>query len=383
MAKWSVAIYVLDGLGGHSDAYHIEDDLISASLKYTINDTNKFQFSVPVTTHGSLISNVLPLKSYVTVDRVGTGNSVRRMFVGLVEKRTYSVLDGVYTFECCGGLGAQKYMPPYRHWSAGVSPSDVAAQLDFRYKGWADPPYATYNPSALYSGEFDLFDYGRVIFALVDDAMTFNSNIEQIQSSSSTAADFIKSAYLNVENYENFGQHWGNPFIYELPDGSIILSSRFAPDPLVNINSQEIRYDRNLISCEITEDAYYTIAEVNYNGSTGTAQTSDYPFPFGFKDYVPAEPSGGTYSQFDLDTIAGGLLSGSHKVITASAFDEGILDNGTDFLNISKYVNLVYLENGVEKTEVMEITSITYDLTNPSRDRVQLGKKIIPLTQRS
>lgn len=383
MAYWSVAIIVLDGAGSHSDAYHIEGDLISASLKYNINETNRFKFSVSATTHSGLISNVLPMKAYVTVDRVGSGNSVRRMFIGLVEKRTYSVLDGVYTFECCGGLGAQKYMPPYRNWAAGVSPGAVAGELDLRYKGWADPPYDTYNPSALYSGEFDLFSYGRVIFALVDDAMTFNSNIEQIQNSSATAADFIKNAFLNIENYENFGQHWGNPFIYELTGGSIIISSRFAPDPLVNINSQEIRYDRNLISCEITEEAYYTIAEANYNGVTGVAQTSDYPFPFGSRDYVPASPSGGSYSQFDLETIAGGLLSDPHKIITASAFDEGILDNGTAFLEIKDYVRLVYLENGTEKTEIMEITSITYDLTNPSRDRVQLGKKIIPLTQRS
>ena len=83
-----------------------------------------------------------------------------------------------------------------------------------------------------------------------------------------------------------------------------------------------------------------------------------------------------------LEYYADNQLAQPKQMITASGFDEGILDNGTAFLDMSKYAEVVYLEDGGERSVQAQITSITYNLTNPNQDRVQLGKKIVPLTQR-
>ena len=374
MAKWRVTIYELTGVGGWYTPLDIENDLLSAKLQYTKGDTNKFTFSISSTVQ--FISNMLPLKSYVTVDRVGS--TTRRMFVGLVEKRTYSVLDGVYTFECCGGLGAQKYFPPYRDFAPGTDIQTIVDEMGKRYLGSAVPPYKTYADMATIFQNTDLVPYYGAAQSFIF-GLSCNSSITQLNDSAATAYDFYKGL-VNMELWEDFPNDWEPLFLWESNVGRIIIQVNTPDFP---VQTQEIRYDRNLISCEITETPYPTVMKV-VGGNTETfVEGPDYPFPLNFNDVILPAKSGGNYSATELQNYANARFSEPYRIITASAFDEGILDNGTPFLDISAPVNLIYLDNGAEVTVKTDITSITYDLTNPSRDRVQLGKKIIPLTQRS
>lgn len=374
MAKWQVDLYTLDGLGGVAEHYQVDSVMLSGKLVKTLDDTTKLTFSVPMNAFGGAFANVLPMKAYANVHRVGS--TTTKFFCGLVEKRTMSLSDMVYTFECCGGLGAQKYIAPYRNFPAASEVNDVIDVLSARYRGTAAAPYATYNPcSIVFSGIADLLHYGSASYAFW--GVEFNGTLANLQKSVATAYDFYK-AFIDTNNlvwFENFGL----PHLFERADGSIFWGEIVDTYP----NTQEIRYDRNLVSCEITDNVYPTVATAYGSNSSQDRQTAEYPFPFDYEDVVLPDKSGGTYSASELRAAADNLLNEPQKIISAVGFDEGILDNGTPFLNMEDPVYLVYLENNVEKRILAHITSITYDLTNPSRDRVQLGKKIIPLTQRS
>lgn len=374
MAKWQVDLYTLDGLGGIAEHYQVDSVMLSAKLIRTLDETAKLTFSVPMNAYGGAFANVLPMKAYVNVHRVGS--ITKKFFCGLVEKRTMSLSDMVYTFECCGGLGAQKYMAPYRNFPAASQPFEVIDVLSARYRGTAAAPYATYNPCAVVlSGIADLLHYGEGTYGFLGGV--FNDSLTNLQKSVATAYDFYK-ALLDTNN---FAWPFGStaPHLYERADGSI----HYALNDGIGLNTQEIRYDRNLVSCEITDNVYPTVATAYGSNSSQDRQTAEYPFPFDYEDVVLPDKSGGNYSADELKAAADNLLNEPQQIISAVGFDEGILDNGTPFLNIEDPVYLVYLENNVEIRILATIQSITYDLTNPSKDRVQLGKKIVPLTQRS
>lgn len=370
MAAWHISLYTLNGTGDVSGGYLIDDVLLSGKLVKTLDETTKLTFSVSMNALLGFFSNVLPLKAYATVYRDST-----LFFTGLVERRTMSLADMVYTFECCGGLGALKYMAPYRKFPAGTDADVVLDVLSQRFRGTASAPYSTYNPSSIFQNIYDLRNFGSTAWAFF--GVQFNNSLDSIQKSAATTYDFYK-ALLDTNNlvwFENFGL----PHLFESADGSIYWGEIVDTHP----NTQEIRYGRNLVSCEITDNVYPTVATAYGSNSSQDRQTAEYPFPFDYEDVVLPDKSGGTYSASELRAAADNLLNEPQQIISAVGFDEGILDNGTPFLDMKDPVYLVYLENNVEKRILAHITSITYDLTNPSKDRVQLGKKIIPLTQRS
>ena len=203
--------------------------------------------------------------------------------------------------------------------------------------------------------------------------LVLNDNLANIQQSSSDAEAFIKaiidpSCYTLPASFET-------PVICELDNGQINITY------IYGVNSQKIRYDRNLFSCTIEDIPYYTYAEVTYQGSGIGKPGADYPGIFYYTDHE-MEQADTPYTSTELERYADTLLAQPKQMITASGFDEGILDNGTPFLDMTKFADVVYLEDGGERRIQAQITSITYNLTNPGQDRVQLGKKIVPLTQR-
>ena len=375
MAKWQVDLYTLDGLGGIAEHYQVDSVMLSGKLVKTVDDTAKLTFSVPMSAFSGAFANILPMKAYVNVHRIGT--TTKKFYCGLIEKRTLSLANMTYTYECCGGLGAQKYIVPYRNFPSGSTIDTVIDALSARYRGTAQSPYTTFNPSeTIYTNVADLLHFGEASYSYY--GLEFNESLANIQKSSATAYDFYKS-FLDTNNFVWFS-NFDAPHLFEREDGSIHFGSIVESHP----NTQEIRYDRNLVSCEITDESYPTIVAGRGTGLQAFKLSPEYPFPFGFLDVtLPDKSGGGTYTGDELKAAAEQVLYAPHQIISAVGFDEGILDNGTPFLNIEDPVYLVYLENNIEKRILANITSITYDLTNPSRDRVQLGKKVIPLTQRS
>ena len=374
MAKWVLTISQLTGNGQEAYSDVIQEKILSGKLVKTLGDTAKLTFSIAAR-NLPVGSDYAPFCAYVTLDRYN--GAFYRMFTGLVEKRTYSVIDGIYTFECCGGLGAHKYFAPFRLFGPGSNIDDVVRIIGERYRNTASSPYNTYNPTAdIYKNIYDLRYLGDTRCTL---GVWLNERLAEISSSAATSYDFLKEI-INIECFEEYDATWTEPFLFEDPDGLIIAKMRSTTP-----QAQAIRYDKNLISCEITDEPTVTIADVKNKSQRQVVVASNYPDPpFYYQDYILPDKSGsGTYTNTELQTYGNIQLQNPPRTISAVGFDRGILDDGTPFLTLDAPVNLVYLEGYTEKTIETYITSITYNLTNPAQDRVQLGRKIIPLTQRS
>lgn len=339
-----------------------------------INDDdflNSIYGAVLTPSSGMEIPDFAPLKTAVLVYRVGS--TIQKMFTGIVTSRTHEVSDGVYKYQCEGALGMYKYMPPYRSFASGSDLDFVLQTLCDRFLGTATGAYEIFNPTTELYSKFPEFFAHFGDMSIGYAGLELNDNLANIQQSSSDAEAFIKaiidpSCYTLPASFET-------PVIYETDRGQINITN------IYGVNTQEIRYDRNLFSCTIEDIPYYTYAEVTYQGSRIGKPGPDYPGIFYYTDYE-MEQTDTPYTATELERYADTLLAQPKQMITASGFDEGILDNGTPFLDMTKFAEVVYLEDGGERRIQAQITSITYNLTNPSQDRVQLGKKIVPLTQR-
>lgn len=317
--------------------------------------------------------NFAPLRTVVIVSRVGSTTS--KMFTGIVINRSFNVSDRVYKFQCEGALGMYKYMPPYRLFTSGMDLDNVLQITCDRFRGTATGGYECFNPTTELYGYFPEFftHFGDMSIGFA--GLELNSSLADIQNSSSDAEAFIKAII--------------DPSCYTIPsaiDPIVIFENCNGQINFIagihGTNAQEIRYDQNLLDCVIEDITYVTYAEVTYHGAGIGKAGADYPDTFYYKGYEL--PDADTpYSATEKENYADTQLAQPKQIITATAFDSGILDNGTPFLDLTSFVNIVYLENSGERVVQAQITSITYDLTNPSKDRVQLGKKIIPLTQRS
>ena len=354
-----------------SGLYEWESTITDTNFFFSVRSGEDPQFYVLGATDET--PDFSPLKTAVVVSRVGS--TTQKMFTGIVTNRVYDVTEGVYKYQCVGALGAYKFMPPYRLFTSGSDLDFVLQTTCDRFRGTATGGYAIFNPTTeLYSKFPEIFThFGDMSIGFA--GLEMNDSLANIQQSSSDAEAFIKavidpSCYKMPSNFEA-------PVICENVNGQINFYSGIS-----GVNTQEIRYDKNLLDCTIEDIPFVTYAEATYNGAGAGKAGADYPDIFYYKG-VELPQTDTPYTFPEMEAYDDTLLAEPRQMITATAFDAGILDDGTPFLDITRYADIVYLENGGERRVQAQITSITYDLTNPSRDRVQLGKKIIPLTQRS
>lgn len=379
MAKWQVRVYELL-TNGTRHGGDMTSQLLSGTVNIVLNDTSTFDFSLPASAIQSGW-DFAPLKTYVMVDSIERSNQFYPtvpIYRGFVVNRTYDIVNGVYTFSCVGALGMYKFLPPFRAFGANSSMIDVLAICADRFTNNAVYPYAVDNPwLRLYSAHSDIMGYFGHLTTFFIGTPYFNDEFMNIQANAENACEFVKQICSPDVYTIDF-----DPMGYSdicFADGGERINIRMYDDR--DFNLQQIKYNRNLISCEITDEPYVTSVKVFGGAQEITASGADFPNIFYLKDYhLPTKTVPYTYDE--CDNYGKMQLGAQTRVVEATGFDEGILDNGQDFFSILAPVLMTYLENGEEKQISARITSIVYNLTSPQNSSVSLGKKIIPLTQR-
>lgn len=379
MAKWQVRVYELltDGTRHGGDMTRF---LLSGTVNIVLNDTSTFNFSLP----SSAIESgwdFAPLKTFVMVDSIERSNiwyPEVPVYRGFVVNRTYDIINGVYSFSCVGALGMYKFLPPFRAFGANSNLIDVLTITAERFTNNAVYPYAVDNPWVrLYSLHSDIMGYFGHMSTFFIGVPGFNDSFMDAQENAENAYEFVKEICSKEVYTIGFDPQGYSDICFA--DGGERIIVRMYDDR--DYNLQQMRYDRNLMSCEITDEPYVTSVKVFGGVQEISASGTDFPNIFYLKDYhLPDKSTPYTYDE--CENYGTMQLEAQTKVIEASGFDEGILDNGQEFLSILSPVLLTYLENGVEKQISARITSIVYNLTSPQLSSVSFGKKIIPLTQR-
>ena len=364
MSGYNVTCYEVTPSTITGKTYNTE--LLSGKLVKTIDETSKLTFSLPSTVVSK--TELMPFKTLVKVTK-----GQEELFFGTLIKRSYSILDGTFSYECTGVLGSYQYMPPYRGFAANAELQAIILLTESRFMGTEVGPASCANPwSELYSGKSDLAGFGWLNCTYT--GCTMNASFPDIRDNSENAYEFLKAIAEPGNYYLPNGWDW----CHWIEEGRV---ARLVP--ISGVNDQAIVYDRNLISCDIEINPYVTRARVSGKGLTIEKAGANYPNIFNYKEFhLDDKANGSNYTQTELERYADNYLAEQEVIINAVGFDEGILDNGMPFLDMGKFVRIVYLEDNVPTVIQATISQITYNLTNPSQDRVQLGKRIKPLTER-
>ena len=380
MGRWVVRAFTFVENGGSYDLVNeiITDKLLSAKVTLVLDDTSKFNFSLPYEKGKDLF----PLKTYMRVLYYDDGAYIPyKKFDGVVSKRSLDATSGTYTFEAEGQLGLYKYMPPYRDYGIASIQEYIDTEQK-RYRGLASAPYACDNPHTdLFAGHSEFHtSYGSITQRTSGDwsiranwlVPAFNLNVVK---TAKNAYEFLKTI-TKPGNYTFPTQYVTRLYLRWYEEEGLLYW-----DPVRGVNTQTIRYDRNLVSCTIDDIPYKTDVSASANGISYSEKSSEYPNPFYYsteclKDKTDKAP----YTQTDVQKEVQTILNAERVRIDAIGFDYHIVDNSVPFLNMGKFVDLVYYDGTSEQTVRAQITQITHDLLNPSNDRVRLGQIDEPLT---
>jgi len=373
MGRWVVRAFTFVENGGSYDLVNeiITDKLLSAKVTLVLDDTSKFNFSLPYEKGKDLF----PLKTYMRVLYYDDGAYIPyKKFDGVVSKRSLDATSGTYTFEAEGQLGLYKYMPPYRDYGIASIQEYIDTEQK-RYRGLASAPYACDNPHTdLFAGHSEFHtSYGSITQRTSGDwsiranwlVPAFNLNVVK---TAKNAYEFLKTI-TKPGNYTFPTQYVTRLYLRWYEEEGLLYW-----DPVRGVNTQTIRYDRNLVSCTIDDIPYKTDVSASANGISYSEKSSEYPNPFYYsteclKDKTDKAP----YTQTDVQKEVQTILNAERVRIDAIGFDYHIVDNSVPFLNMGKFVDLVYYDGTSEQTVRAQITQITHDLLNPSNDRVRLG----------
>ena len=210
-------------------------------------------------------------------------------------------------------------------------------------------------------------------------------DLQNLQKNAKNSYEFLKAItqpdayyFTSTPTYKDY--HWseeGVQAMYQSTKGT---------------QFQTVKYDENLISCDISEVPFPT--RVNcYSSSGGVLVTKEstksvypfgYPNPFYFlREQMGTKDDGTAYTQQEVQDRVDALLQQDKYVIDAVAFDRHVIDGVTIWFNMGGFVDLIlYAGAGETVTIKTQITQITYDLTDSRKDRVRLGNVIKPLTER-
>lgn len=369
MGKWEVTTYTFQLAGQEYivNQANLNYSLISGSLTLVSGDTSKVTFVVPK----NVADDLFPVKTLVKAT-YGSGLNPDLKFFGTVVKKTRNVPDGTFKFEAVGVLGSYQFLPNYDNYSASANLPGIIATESQRFTNYYSPssPYYTLNPwGELYNGHNEIPQYfGKLNMNYYDLKPT--CNLARIQKSSKNAYEFLKT--ITKESNYCQPESMPNPRTFRwVENGETATFAMLSGD-----NEQSIRYDTNLISCTLEESPYYSrvyaYSSANNNLVTGEKWGNGYPNPFNYIRYaLPDKADKSPYTTYEAQIAAQKKLNEFPSLIEATAFDRHIADNSVPWLDMSKYVYVVYADDEYVKAQ---ITQITYDFVDSSKDRVKLGK---------
>ena len=378
MGSWVTKAYTFVESGNGYDVVttNLTGKFLTAKLTKNLGDTAKFNFSLPYADGKDLF----PLKTYIDVvyqNDAGVYPETEGMIKGAITKRSYSAVDGIFTFESCGVLGMYQFIPPYRNYGV-VSIQEYIDTEQKRFRGIASAPYACDNPHTELlddSGLFEMYGYisvGSYTYASDQYKPAFNLSIQKT----------AKNSYEFLKHITKQGNYVFPPYYQTfLPPLYREYYDYIRWFPVAGVNGQAVRYDTNLLSCVIDDIPYKTEVSASANGISYSEKSSEYPNPFYYSDESLKDKTDKTpYTQNDISNYVKTALNDQKVVVDAIGFDYHFVDNTVPLLDIYQFVDLTYWDGTAEQTVRAQITQITYDLLNPANDRVKMGKVQEPIT---
>lgn len=382
MANWEVKAYVFEHTATPTAEHWITvytlTDVISGKLTMTLNDTSKVSITVPSNAH----TNFEPVKTLLEVTHGGT-----RKFFGTVTKITKDLVNGTMKVDAVGVLGSYQFLPNYLGYNS-VSANyvhQVITMESLRFRGGYAPTSPIYTPSPwteVYTpmGEDKIPEFFGTLSVPQYTSMRFTCNIEKIVRSAKNSYEFLKA--ITRENNYSLPTEVENPSWFKwVEDGEFADFKQIS-----GVNTQTISYKTNLISCTMAVSPHKTRVNCYWNDGNGTyvaqEQTgSDYPNPFYYyRKALPNKDDGSPYIAAEVSNACYNELHEQNTLVEATAFDAHLADNTIPWLDMGKYVNVVYYESYMEQTAQAQITQIEYDLVDSSKDRVKLGRIVSSIT---
>ena len=363
MAGWKVTAYAFGNFTIGGEQHTIKSQVlrvISGKLTKTLNDTSRVSVTVPYIDMEDFSE---PVKTLLKVEY-----DTDALFFGTVAKVTCDPINGTMQMDAVGALGTYQFVPnvlpsAMSDFSA-LSMYQLILQESGRFFNNADYPwkklYTPYGENMISGG------FGSIIMNSYAD-MVPSCNINKIAKSAKNCYEYLKTITKKGNYVPHDGQYW------------VWLESAynvsFAPVNFSSYNSQEIRYDENLISCTIQKVPYDTKVDVLSDDGSASVEGTNFPITYNYSRYSLQGKSDGTsYSNTELQNECNEHLNTRDDLIEAIAFDRHVVD-GSPWLSMWSPVKLIYKDSkGITKTTSAQITQITYDFVDSSKDRVKLGK---------
>lgn len=369
MAGWKVTAYAFGNftIGGVQHTIKSQVlQVISGKLTKTLNDTSKVSVTVP---YIGMEDFSEPVKTLLKVEYDTTA-----MFFGTVAKVTCDPINGTMQMDAVGALGTYQFVPN----GLPSAMSDFSALSMFQLIGAEDSRFA-YN--ANYPRKKLYEPYGESMIPAAFPGILINNyadmvpscNINKIAKTAKNCYEYLKTITKKGNYVPHNGQYW------------VWLESAynvaFAPVNFSSYNSQEIRYDENLISCTIQKVPYDTKVDVLSDDGSASGEGTNFPITYNYSRYSLQGKSDGTsYTSTELQNECNEHLNTRDDLIEAIAFDRHVVD-GSPWLSMWNPVKLIYKDSdGMTKTTSAQINEIVYNFTDSSKDRVRLGKIVETIT---
>jgi hypothetical protein len=379
MANWEVKAYLFGHYAVPGQEHWISvrtiTDVISGKLTMTLNDTSK----LTITVRTSWYSDIQPSKTLLEVKH---GND--RKFFGTVTKITKDVVNGTTKVDAVGVLGSYQFLPNYRGYADSIDLNGIIECESKRYLG----EYQSSDPQYIESPWVDLFtpkgegyipsDFGRLSMSSYPSMHT-TCNLDKAKRNAKNAYDFLKT--ITKENNYCLPTELQNPTWFKWVE----YGEQAEFKPISGVNTQSISYKANLMSCTMAVSPYKTRVRKYYNMGSGVQGAfeltgTEYPIPYYYdSSTLPNKDDGSPYIIAEVQKAVQNDLDERSTLVEATAFDAHLVDNTIPWLDMGKYVNVVYHE-GSEETAQAQITQIEYDLVDSSRDRVKLGRIVSSIT---
>jgi len=379
MANWEVKSYTFGhyAVPGRESWITVRTitNVISGKLTMTLNDTSKLTLTVQT----SWYSDIQPVKTLLEVKH---GDD--RKFFGNVTKVTKDVVNGTMKVDAVGVLGSLQFLPNYRGYADSVDLNGIIECESKRYLG----EYQSGDPEYVESPWIDLYtpkgegkipsDFGKLSMSSYPSMHT-TCNLDKVKRNAKNSYDFLKT--ITKENNYCLPTELQNPTWFKWVE----YGEQAEFKPISGVNTQTISYKVNLMSGSLAISPYKSRVRKYYNMGSGIQGAfeltgTEYPIPYYYdSSTLPNKDDGSPYITAEVQKAVQHDLDERSTLIEATAFDAHLIDNTIPWLDMGKYVNVVYY-NGSEETAQAQITQIEYDLVDSSKDRVKLGRIVSSIT---
>lgn len=379
MANWEVKAYTFGhyAVPGRESWITVRTitNVISGKLTMTLNDTSKLTLTVQTSWH----SDIQPVKTLLEVKH---GDD--RKFFGNVTKVTKDVVNGTMKVDAVGVLGSLQFIPNYRGYADSVDLNGIIECESKRYLG----EYQSGDPEYVGSPWIDLYtpkgegkipsDFGKLSMSSYPSMHT-TCNLDKVKRNAKNSYDFLKT--ITKENNYCLPTELQNPTWFKWVE----YGEQAEFKPISGVNTQTISYKVNLMSGSLAISPYKSRVRKYYNMGSGFQGAfeltgTEYPIPYYYdSSTLPNKDDGSPYITAEVQKAVQHDLDERSTLIEATAFDAHLIDNTIPWLDMGKYVNVVYYDSS-EQTAQAQITQIEYDLVDSSKDRVKLGRIVSSIT---